>query len=124
MRVRARTASVAALIVLGGCTSCSRRNLEIGGGSIFVDAAAPAPDTADALAPPKDAVSGGADGTGGAGGAGAVIGHDAGGATCVAAGVKLPWAATPSAPLRLAVAVTAETVVRIRRQAAQARVRA
>jgi len=116
MRGRLRTGSVAALVVLGLCGSCSHRDLQPGGsGSIAFDAGGL--DGPDALPSPKDALST-TDGPGG------VIGIDAAESACVTAAVQLPWpASTSSPPLRLDVAATASTVAVINRQAKQTDVR-
>jgi hypothetical protein len=114
MRGRLRTGSVALLLVVGFCGSCSRRNLEVGSGSIALDGGGL--DAADALPPPKD-------GRSAADGAGAVIEIDAAESACVTAVAALPWTTTASAALRLDVATTAATVAVINRQAKQTDVR-
>ena len=115
MRGRLRAGSVAVLLGLGFCGSCSRRNLEVsGGGSISFDAGGL--DALDALPLPKDALPTD-DGSGG------VIAIDAGESACVTAVVQLPWTTTASAPLRLEVAATSSTVAVINRQAKQTDVR-
>jgi hypothetical protein len=115
MRGRLRTGSIAVLLVLGFCGSCSQRQLQVGGsGSIAFDAGGL--DAPDALPSPKDGPSS-ADGTGG------VIEIDAAESACVTAAVALPWTTTASSPLRLDVAATASAVAVINRQAKQTDVR-
>src|SRR6266496_4217289 len=116
MRGRLRAWSVAVLLLLFFCASCSRRNLEVGGGGkIAFDAGGL--DASDGRAPPKDGASSG-DGPGG------VIEIDAAESGCVTAAIQLPWTTTTSsAPLRLDVAATAGAIAVINRQAKQTDVR-
>jgi hypothetical protein len=115
MRGRLRAGSVAVLLVLGFCASCSRRNLEVGSsGTIAFDASGL--DASDARPPPRDGAAS-ADGPGG------VIEIDAAESACVTAAAALPWTTSAAAPLRLDVAATATAVAVINRQAKQADVR-
>jgi hypothetical protein len=116
MRGRSRAGSLAALLVLAMCASCSRRNLNLGSGSFSLDGGPGSPtDASDAPPSTNDAMAP-ADG--------AVIGvRDAAESACVTTAIQLPWATNMVAPLRLEVAATSAVVAVINRQAKQADVR-
>jgi hypothetical protein len=117
MQARLRAGSVAALLVLAVCASCSRRNLNLGTGSFLLDGGSGGTADGASDAPPSTSDAAPADG--------AVIigGSDAAESACVTAAVQLPWTATTTAALRLDVATTANAVAVMSRQAKQTDVR-
>ena len=114
MRGRLLAGSVAVLLGLAVCGSCSRRNLEIGSGTGTLSRDA---GPSDAVGAPSDAIAPGD-------GPAAATGLDAAESSCVMASVQLPWTTTSSSdPLRLDVAAIANAVAVINRQAKQTDIR-
>jgi len=117
MRVPRGTGSGTLILILGVCSGCTTRNLQVDGTGQFEGDGGPRPG--DGGPHPTDGGPAGDGSDAHLSPDGPLPGIDAHESACVSAAVQLPW----TAPARLEIAVTASAVAVLNRQAKQADVR-